>query len=886
MTAMAEENKASLWDQIESRYWDSTRAVRAREDREAAEALRMRISAIEADLIGRYHERTRLRAELEKADACCREAEGQLRMVEEEEEIRARKMAKLRVQDDEEKRVWFLTYRRTDASEPDNVDDDDEAANDDAAGRVGLDEGAAAERLVRLHEAAMAARSHQAASPQPPPPMMTEGAKTGVQVYDGSGNFVGELRRINLSNHWVNTILRLPIKRHASIRPGRKFTTDSLQVVYEPTDTKGAKWLSFHIQATGEVQGQPCQTCTKNLGVFNECVIIGGEDFPRCGNCEWNRHGCTGAALHARPRSRRQSGSHAPVPSEMPSQHGGLRSPTTRRSFERLGPIAAAAGFTAVNNDAGPYASGERSPPLPKPVPGRKSLPTMKMSSIMNDDTPPPMHRRRKIDSEATTDADIDPEDDFPGPSLPEISKSSLVLKDDGVVFTEPPLMLNVPVGKISPDHPYWEADWKPIESEIQPILQKWIERHDGHVNNPQSSASSRFLANRQINRGKSILKYLRDGEVHPYQIVGKQWITKSLIGYDTLFRMVQILDELPKFNIDMLPSQWLRQRLHEIHLEKGASFDLSKTIHDLYHDPKVKAIRAKNGFGNIGRPSGYKMGNRGSPKQTPPKRPLKRKERPETPAQQLQMEAEQQLKEEEHQHRHLRQLPPLHQAHRRQFDSPEPMPRRLRPTSSSGSLSRPGTARQHDDTRPASPDSPQSTGSNKRARIGLASGENATATRRDVDVDDDEEDDGYTSTDSFSGDKVVSMDFRVCQVKTPNMTTSPTITQYWHFVDHAAPGGSADLIDAFEHQVLKDVYGSRATWGVYKEPYDFHLRLAELSEIAYSPDSEKVVIVTKPIDGVEHRGDLYAQFKRSRTKRRFLMFLKNRGIRVVQTSK
>lgn len=70
----------------------------------------------------------------------------------------------------------------------------------------------------------------------------------------------------------------------------------------------------------------------------------------------------------------------------------------------------------------------------------------------------------------------------------------------------------------------------------------------------------------------------------------------------------MQILDELLKFKIDVTPAQWVRHRLHQKFLEKGEDFSLDEEVDALYSDSKVRYIRKKSGFKNIGRPPGYKM--------------------------------------------------------------------------------------------------------------------------------------------------------------------------------------------------------------------------------------------------------------------------------------
>ncbi len=145
--------------------------------------------------------------------------------------------------------------------------------------------------------------------------------------------------------------------------------------------------------------------------------------------------------------------------------------------------------------------------------------------------------------------------------------------------------------------------------------------------------------------------------------------------------------------------------------------------------------------------------------------------------------------------------------------------------------------------------------------------------------IQDDLDYEGYTSTDSYSNERVMQLDWRVLQVKTASVSTNTVATQYWHWVDRAESSRDNNL---FEHQVLKDSLPSNVMWGVYKEPLDFHLRLSELVQVLYAPESTKVIIGTRQIEGVEHRGDVLAHFRRERTKRRFLSFMREKGIKIV----
>lgn len=727
-----------------------------------------------------------------------------------------------------------------DDQEPMDIDDDVEVNGGPQRPRLDTE---SSSELTSAHSTPIASPSgyHTQAEDTSKPVTPVDQHFKGVEVYDGSGQLVGTVRHINLKNKWVDHVKSLPIKRPVEIRPGRKFTAENLETIYEPSDAKGAKWLSCYIQATGEVQGQPCHTCTKPVGVFSQCVILGVEGFPRCGNCEWNRQGCNGASLL--PRSRQSMGEESPS------------------KVKPKPPPVSTGGFTPVNNSASGHKA--RSPieeaKAAKATPsqtkaGRKSLPTgSTQKSKAHPETP--------LATTPTTGSPAESRD-IPD-DLEEIDKSVIEFEDDGHVFTKPDFMAGVPLEKISPAHPYWDPSWTDLDPAMSTTLKKWEEKLEHHIQ-VGSAAASKFLANRQVNRGKAILEFLQEGELHPYQIVGKKYINKALSSYDTVFRLVQVLGELRKFQIDITPSQWLRHRLYEIWKEQGDDFNLGKTVHNLYHDPKVSAIRAKSGFGNIGRPSGYRMGQDEQPKRGP--RSAKRKEPHTTPKStpQRQKSVSEPKFEEPEETEPLEEQPVV-------------------ASSSSNPIARPRSS--HRKSRGVSAEQ-QIQQHIQKEEVKVAHGSPRDAKKQRVRTDVEAEDlmyEGYTSSDSFSKDHVMPVDWRVHQVKHAKISTNTCVTQYWHFVD-PADGGEDHYV--FEHQVLKDVLPNRVAWGVYKEPYDFHLRLNEITEATFARDCDHVIIGTKPIPGVVHRGDLMVAFKRARTRKRFLAFLRKKGIKLVRTSK
>ncbi|KAJ8128072.1 hypothetical protein O1611_g5565 [Lasiodiplodia mahajangana] len=114
-------------------------------------------------------------------------------------------------------------------------------------------------------------------------------------------------------------------------------------------------------------------------------------------------------------------------------------------------------------------------------------------------------------------------------------------------------------------------------------------------------------------------------------------------------------------------------------------------------------------------------------------------------------------------------------------------------------------------------------------------------------------------------------MDFRVYQIKTRVLTTRPDVTQYWTWKPEESK---------FEHQVLRDVQPN-ITWGYYREPDRFNCGVTEIKEIRYASDGQKILVARAD----ETQGDILVFFKRERTKKRFLLFAKKKGVKLVKSS-
>ena len=146
-----------------------------------------------------------------------------------------------------------------------------------------------------------------------------------------TGIRIGQLRGIKRDNQWIRSVISLPVKRHVQIRAGKIFNEDTLASIHK----SGAKWLSCYIQATGDVQTNPCQACTQAVGPFQDCILLNGCDLPLCGNCEWQKQRCS---LSLQLRSGRTATSRKPPrePAQQmrkPYGNGALRA---KSGLERL----------------------------------------------------------------------------------------------------------------------------------------------------------------------------------------------------------------------------------------------------------------------------------------------------------------------------------------------------------------------------------------------------------------------------------------------------------------------------------------------------------------------------------------------------------------------
>ncbi|KAL7895974.1 hypothetical protein HDV64DRAFT_71378 [Trichoderma sp. TUCIM 5745] len=765
-----------------------------------------------------------------------------------------------------------------------------------------------------------------------------------VDLVDADGRIIGPINKTEPWNQWVKAILGLPIKRPVKIRRGRKFTADHLAGIYEHTEAKGVKWLSCMIQAIGDVQEQRCISCDKNQGAFDDCIIIGGPLFQKCGNCEWNRQGCHGAALRkdgVSPAADREV-SPSGIPRDEASaetassgealsvrevtEANGLRLSSPRNAHIILSPtetkvdiaaetsrqaspeeedkkepirehemvaqqtlqnlqvrkeqaaqeaLAAAAGFAQHAIQSTEMANSKSfQPEEHKPlVTERRVLPSSRPAPYQPEHqhqhhqhhhqhhqlpAAPREHRheptRAYTFSSGFTPANVipsrpssqdlntptprsiefspQPSDSADNSDLPKITRETLVLKHNGREYTYPEIIEGVPLDKIDPSHPYWDPKWPDIKSLIEPPLNQWREKHQQAMQSKDKGvdkASTRFQLGRQVNRGLKILEFLDEGEISPYQLLSKKYTTSgkgSITSYDTLFRLCETLSELAKYGLDMHPLEWMRQRLHELWLEQGAAFNVSRIIHNFYNDPKLALLRAKSGFKNIGRPSGVKASRRG-------------------------------------------QGAASGDAHQSQ---PQPSSKRK----STYSL---GDGSSTDNEIPAmaseSPVSGPSGGPiSKRARTLSPS-----IRPYRILVDDTAD---FTDTDLWSGASLTKDDFGIDQIKSRLCTSPSRLTQYLHWAKQSR---------CLRHQVLRE--GHPARWGVLKAAVNFDVRIDDLMDVVWNRRVMKAHFIMAERSSSSSgggttsrpRGDVIVSFKRERTLKRLIRVLESTGVRTIEGS-
>ncbi|KAF4339076.1 hypothetical protein FBEOM_7018 [Fusarium beomiforme] len=1048
--SLPEGEQKSVWDETERNFWVNLRSKKDAENKKIEKDFQLSINEVRlklSDLTGQRSQlkesQSRLARELAKVEAElarttdeCEEKANRLERI--EQDYRTSRLNRAETLQDIwiKMRRFFRQKRGEDPDAPDDFGPESEgivlpdvlpelsSASNGPIPRIEPINGtaAAADRADEVHDEDRmeGIERHD-----------NEAAETLVDVVDADGNVIGPVEQIEPWNQWVEGIQELEIRRPVKIRRGRRFNASHLGSIYERTEAKGVKWLSCMIQATGEIQAKRCQSCDKNQGAFDDCIIVGGDLFQKCGNCEWNRQGCHGASgdtidiLASRERARRKKQleegvqetsadrssetihptvevqprsepirqpqpervvqqihvpsrpppspptalQHTPEgmterqperqheqqperraerpikpQSERATEHqeewNTVRQPERRpetqpervsdRPQDRFHDVIAAKAperpvevapvqiaerpremphrpiygsphgppsrpTTASRSDYAPERMIDPvdSPlstsiyPQPRPLETPRSVlpssaPRRPPHDILHPSTeldgsnrgsdpvhtprepervhtpqeyritpgftpantrsrPPSSERGRPTPPSLQIEPSSQPPESPPALPVEEITRENMVLKNNGVVYTYPECVAGVPLVKINEEHPYWEANWPNVKTLIEPQLARWREKHQAAIEagpKQDKGGSSKYQIGRQVNRGIKILEFHENGPISPYQLLGKRYIQAGkggITSYDTLFRLSETISELEKFNLDISPVDWMRQRLHELIQTQGLNFNLPRTIHDFYHDSKLTSLRYKHGFKNIGRPSGAMKArlSHGSPSNTP--KPLQKRKSmhsvPSTPREDS-------------------------------FINHSPLPNQM-PPSYTVPVSNPA---------PVAAPGPQpafSTHLNKKPKY--------MSPTHGSPVHDEFYFEAWSDTDSCSGGSITKYDWRLAVVKTRLYTSHINVTQYWTWVGQ---------IQCFQHQVLKDV--KPAKWGLFRDEIDFHVHIAEIEEMEWSIEALRVHIIMKkdvgePAADGKPRGDVMASFPRARTMRRFLFFCRERGMKMAK---
>ncbi|KAF4453982.1 hypothetical protein F53441_3507 [Fusarium austroafricanum] len=1045
--ALPEGEQKSVWDETERNFWINLRSKKEAENNKVEKDFQLSINEVRlklSDLTGQRSQlkesQSRLARELAKVEAElarttdeCEEKADRLERIEQDYYASRQKRAEAQQDIWIKMRRFFRQKRGEDPDAPDNRGPESEGIvlPEELPELASTSNGLATRREPTNGTVTVADRTDEADNDDHMEGIEHHGDETAenlVNVVDADGNVIGPVEHIEPWNQWVEGIQELEIRRPVKIRRGRRFNASHLASIYERTEAKGVKWLSCMIQATGEIQAKRCQSCDKNQGAFDDCIIVGGDLYQKCGNCEWNRQGCHGASgdtidiLASRERARQKKKGEE-VSAETPADRSSETvqqtvevqprpepvrqleppqaprveeqisvlsrphspQPTLQRSLERFNErqperkfeqqperrperpigqqpergtecqsewalgrqpeqrpeyqperaavrpnerfqdvISARASERTVevapmqvaghpremphrpiyDSPRGPLSRPTTAPrsdyapermidpvnsPLPAPIypqprpleTPRSALPSSaprRAHDILHPSTefdasakdsrgpdsvhmprepeqmptpqeyrvtpgftaanvrsrPPSSERGRPTPPSLPIDPMSQPPESPPAVPVEEITAENMVLKNNGEVYTYPECVEGVPLVKITEEHPYWEPNWPNVKTLIEPQLARWREKHQAAIEagpKQEKGGSSKYQIGRQVNRGIKILEFHEKGPISPYQLLGKRYIHAGkggITSYDTLFRLSETMSELEKFNLDISPVDWMRQRLHELIQTQGPNFNLPRTIHDFYHDSKLTSLRYKHGFKNIGRPSGAMKArlSHGSPSTTP--KPLQKRKSmhsvPTTPREDS-------------------------------FADHSPLPSQMPPNYPA----------------PAPAPGPQpafSTHLNKKPKY---------LPPTDGPMHDEFHFETWSDTDSCSGGSITKYDWRLARVKTRLYTSHINVTQYWTWIEQ---------IQCFQHQVLKDV--KPAKWGLFRDEIDFHIYLEEIEEMAWNIEALRVHIIMKKNVGAvatdgKHRGDVMASFPRARTMRRFLFFCRERGMKMAK---
>jgi hypothetical protein len=668
-------------------------------------------------------------------------------------------------------------------------------------------------------------------------------------IYDGFGVDLGSIRPLPTSHRWSEALLKLPIKRDVHVRPGRVFPPQTLDTIYkrQTEHQREFRWLSVMVQATGEVQNEACEKCARGLGgVWRDCVRIPGEEFPRCGNCEWAKEVCIGGSLGA-------------MDSMVDEEDDGNRGVVEVEDGDDAD-IVDAVEESEILDDSD---DGDSDISIQGSAEEDSDEDDNDLSkALRRGQRPVRLHAARTrslLDKSDEEQAETEEHAQVPaqGSKLREerqqerkreqgeqlkAADGKAMIMHSSRVFTDPPLMQGVPLAKISPDHLYWDNAWDNLEAHLEKALQ--IQEED-HSPVPRGSQTRQdYRANHKINQRRISLDFVKRAEFSPFQLVGKGF-TPATFPDQTIYKLARLMKQLEGYepSLGVKPVQWVRQRLCEIKEEldiQGKPFDLIEILDNINSDAKLDELRQRHSVKTVGRRP------RSSSQAPKPPEKLAEAAPPDTPSSKT-------------------GKPKGFRAHWKLLEENWTIVESI----SSRRLSRPERPRTPALRNAVSSISPAITPSGRKASSSAHPSDEADFVAE-----------GYTSTDSFTGQAIKSVDYHLSQVKTATGTTPSNVTQYWHWY-----GGKERF---YEHSVL----AGANEWFPYAEPYDFDVRLVEVQGVEYSRGSLRVLVRGKAgmaggdgktMGGKAGERDVFVEFKRERTKKRFLRDIRKKGVTVTR---
>ncbi|KAM5528344.1 hypothetical protein FOXYSP1_19613 [Fusarium oxysporum f. sp. phaseoli] len=295
LDALPEGEQKAVWDETERNFWTNFRSSKEAENNKIENDFRISINEVRLKLSDLRGQRSQLKesqyrlakelakveAELARTTDECEEKAARLERIEQDYHMSRQK------REDAQQDVWvkmrrfFRQKRGEDPDAPDNRGPESEGiVLPELLPELSASNGVIERREPTNGTASIADRPDEADDKDRMEGIEhhdNEATETLANVVDADDNVIGPVEHIEPWNQWVEGIQELEIRRPVKIRRGRRFNASHLATIYERSEAKGVKWLSCMIQATGEIQAKRCQSCDKNQGAFDDCIIVAGK---------------------------------------------------------------------------------------------------------------------------------------------------------------------------------------------------------------------------------------------------------------------------------------------------------------------------------------------------------------------------------------------------------------------------------------------------------------------------------------------------------------------------------------------------------------------------------------------------------------------------------